>query len=47
MSYCEDYPCCGHTPSDPCDGGGYISSEDYYKHFSADDYDPYYDVNDY
>jgi len=16
--YCEDYPCCGHTPSDPC-----------------------------
>lgn len=19
MAYCEDYPCCGHTPSDPCD----------------------------
>jgi hypothetical protein len=18
MSYCEDYPCCGHTPADPC-----------------------------
>ena len=18
MTYCEDYPCCGHTPSDPC-----------------------------
>lgn len=18
MSYCEDYPCCGHTPDDPC-----------------------------
>ena len=18
MSYCEDYPCCGHTPQDPC-----------------------------
>ena len=17
-NYCEDYPCCGHTPSDPC-----------------------------
>lgn len=17
--YCEDYPCCGHTPQDPCD----------------------------
>ena len=20
MAYCEDYPCCGHTPGDPCDG---------------------------
>jgi len=19
MSYCEDFPCCGHTPQDPCD----------------------------
>lgn len=18
MPYCEDYPCCGHTPADPC-----------------------------
>lgn len=18
MPYCEDYPCCGHTPDDPC-----------------------------
>lgn len=18
MARCEDYPCCGHTPSDPC-----------------------------
>lgn len=17
-AYCEDYPCCGHTPQDPC-----------------------------
>lgn len=17
--YCEDFPCCGHTPQDPCD----------------------------
>lgn len=17
-TYCEDYPCCGHTPQDPC-----------------------------
>jgi len=26
MSYCEDYPCCGHTNQDPCDGSGYVSS---------------------
>lgn len=45
--YCEDYPCCGHTPQDPCDGVGYVSAEDYYQHFSADDYDPYYDTGDY
>ena len=19
MVYCEDYPCCGHTPLDPCE----------------------------
>lgn len=19
MAYCEDYPCCGHTPEDPCE----------------------------
>ena len=19
MSMCEDYPCCGHTPQDPCE----------------------------
>ena len=19
MAYCEDYPCCGHTPDDPCE----------------------------
>lgn len=22
MAYCEDYPCCGHTPEDPCDYTG-------------------------
>ena len=22
MSYCEDYPACGHTPQDPCDYSG-------------------------
>lgn len=27
MSYCEDYPCCGHTPSDPCDGVVVITSD--------------------
>jgi len=21
--YCEDYPCCGHTPQDPCDSTPY------------------------
>jgi len=24
---CEDYPCCGHTPSDPCDYSGPTSSD--------------------
>ena len=19
MAYCEDHPCCGHTPQDPCE----------------------------
>lgn len=19
MAYCEDFPCCGHTPLDPCE----------------------------
>lgn len=27
--YCEDYPCCGHTPSDPCDPQPY-DAPDYY-----------------
>jgi len=40
---CEDYPCCGHTPSDPCDSFEGLSSDDYYKIFSSRDYDPYYD----
>jgi hypothetical protein len=22
MAMCEDYPCCGHTPSDPCGSEG-------------------------
>ena len=24
MSYCEDFPCCGHTPGDPCPGQAVI-----------------------
>ena len=40
---CEDYPCCGHTPLDPCDPFEGLSSDDYYKIFSDRDYDPYYD----
>ena len=25
---CEDYPCCGHTPGDPCEGTGYDPYKD-------------------
>lgn len=25
MTYCEDYPCCGHTDQDPCPGRSVIS----------------------
>lgn len=25
MTYCEDYPCCGHTPGDPCDPRSEVS----------------------
>ena len=28
MSMCEDYPCCGHTPADPCGSEG-ATAEDY------------------
>lgn len=47
MAMCEDYPCCGHTPADPCGGEG-PSSQDYLtawaKRGSADpDFDPYDD----
>lgn len=27
--YCEDYPCCGHTPADPCSTQAY-DAVDYY-----------------
>lgn len=42
MAYCEDYPCCGHTPSDPCTYYG-PTSEDYFAMFSSPNYDSYYD----
>ena len=28
MAMCEDYPCCGHTPNDPCGSEG-ATAEDY------------------
>jgi len=41
---CEDYPCCGHTPADPCGSDG-ASATDYLTAWSQrcvpDDY--YYD----
>ena len=41
--YCEDYPCCGHTPQDPCDPRMGASVDHYYAKFSDPDYDDYYD----
>jgi hypothetical protein len=26
-AYCEDYPCCGHTPLDPCNYSGPTSED--------------------
>lgn len=26
--YCVDYPCCGHSPSDPCDGVVILTAEE-------------------
>ena len=37
--YCEDYPCCGHTPADPCDPDG-LTAADHYNRMSDPDYDP-------
>ena len=42
---CEDYPCCGHTPTDPCDPTG-ADAAAYYNRMSHTDYDPYYDLGD-
>ena len=27
MSRCEDYPCCGHAPDDPCNYSGPTSQD--------------------
>lgn len=43
---CEDFPCCGHTPADPCDDTG-LRVDDYYTLMSHPDYDDYYDQGDY
>lgn len=45
MAYCEDYPCCGHTPQDPCDYSG-PTSEDYYAAYARGTWDPYDDYYD-
>lgn len=42
MSYCEDFPCCGHRPEDPCDGVLVLSEPPYcdacgYSHLGACD----------
>jgi len=42
----EDYPCCGHTPSDPCDYSG-PTAEDYFAAYERGTWDPYDDVPDY
>lgn len=36
--YCEDYPCCGHTPDDPCTRqwyDSYYSSDKYRTYLNA------------
>jgi hypothetical protein len=47
MAYCEDYPCCGHTPSDPCDYRETGTVDYWHARMSQRDYDPYYDSSDY
>lgn len=45
MSYCEDYPCCGHEAGD-CDGSLYGSDEDIKRRVYERD-DDYEDDFDY
>ena len=44
MSMCEDYPCCGHTPADPCGDTG-PTAEDYLSLPNLDLLDYYIDEN--
>ena len=39
---CEDYPCCGHSEQDPCDGTG-LTMDDWLVIMSRPGYDDYYD----
>lgn len=39
--FCEDYPCCGHTPSDPCDPDG-TTYADMWNMLNHEAYDHYY-----
>ena len=43
MAMCEDYPCCGHTPSDPCGSDG-ASAEDYLLAWSRRGNPEYWDI---
>ena len=43
MAMCEDYPCCGHTPSDPCGSEG-PSADDYLLAWSRRGNPEYWDI---
>jgi hypothetical protein len=54
--YCEDYPCCGHTPQDPCERQDYdkpgffdnpLNRLASYEPGSLDYYDALEDLMDY
>jgi hypothetical protein len=54
--YCEDYPCCGHTPQDPCERQDYdkpgffdnpLNRLASYEPGSLDYYDALKDLMDY
>lgn len=53
MARCEDYPCCGHTPEDPCDRqwydepGAFDTSRPGKAHALCDHENGFCDVDDY